>query len=58
VVEWADKALSILPAKHLLIKISYLSDTERSFQLEASGERYREIVKQLSGENGKTTFNF
>ena len=47
VVEWAEKALSILPKKHLLIKISYLSDTGRSFQMEPSGQRYSEIVAQL-----------
>ena len=47
VVEWAEKALSIMPTEHLLIKISYLSDTERSFQMEPNGERYLEIVAQL-----------
>ncbi len=47
VVEWAEKALSILPTEHLLIKIDYLSDTERSFQMEPTGQRYREIVAQL-----------
>ncbi len=47
VIEWAEKALSILPIEHLLIKISYLSDTGRSFQIEASGKRYLEIVTQL-----------
>ena len=47
VVEWADKALSILPPKHLLIKIGYLSDTERSFQIEAKGERYSEMIDRL-----------
>jgi tRNA threonylcarbamoyladenosine biosynthesis protein TsaE len=47
VVEWAEKALSILPKKHLLTKISYLSDTGRSFQMEPSGERYLKLVKQL-----------
>ncbi len=47
VVEWAEKALSILPAEHLLIKINYLSDTERSFQMKPSGQRYLEIVAQL-----------
>ena len=49
VVEWAEKALSIMPAEHLLIKIGYLSDTERSFRIEGVGERYTEIVKQLEG---------
>ncbi len=47
VVEWAEKALSILPRKHLLIKISYLSDTERSFMIEPSGKHYQEILTQL-----------
>jgi tRNA threonylcarbamoyladenosine biosynthesis protein TsaE len=47
VVEWAEKALSILPAEHLMIKINYLSDTERSFQMKPSGQRYLEIVAQL-----------
>lgn len=47
VVEWAEKALSILPEEHLLIRISYLAETERSFQMEPSGQRYREIVAQL-----------
>jgi tRNA threonylcarbamoyladenosine biosynthesis protein TsaE len=47
VVEWAEKALSILPTEHLLIKIDYLSDTERSFQMKPGGQRYLEIVAQL-----------
>ena len=32
VIEWAEKGLSVLPAEHLLIKIDYLSDNERSFE--------------------------
>ena len=47
VIEWADKALSILPTEHLLIKIDYLSDTGRSFQIQPGGKRYEEIVAQL-----------
>ena len=47
VVEWAEKALSILPREHLLIKISYLSDTGRSFQIKPSGQRYLEILAQI-----------
>ena len=47
VVEWAKKALSILPPEHLLIKIAFLSDTERSFQMKSSGQRYMEIIAQL-----------
>ncbi len=47
VVEWAEKGLSVLPAEHLLIQINYLSDTERSFQLKPSGQRYLEMLNQL-----------
>ena len=47
VVEWAEKALSILPEEHLLIEIGYLADTERRFQMEPSGQRYLEIATQL-----------
>lgn len=47
VVEWAEKALSILPTEHLLIRIGYLSDTGRSFQMEPRGQRYREMVARL-----------
>jgi tRNA threonylcarbamoyladenosine biosynthesis protein TsaE len=47
VVEWAEKGLSILPAEHLLVQISHLTDTERSFQFKPSGKRYSEIVEQL-----------
>ncbi|MFC2017537.1 tRNA (adenosine(37)-N6)-threonylcarbamoyltransferase complex ATPase subunit type 1 TsaE [Chloroflexota bacterium] len=47
VVEWAERGLSVLPTEHLLIQISYLSDTERNLQLEPSGKRHLEIVAQL-----------
>lgn len=47
VVEWAEKALSIMPANHLLIEINYLSDAERSFQLKPRGQRYRKIKEEL-----------
>ena len=49
VVEWAEKGLNMLPAEHLLIEISYLSDTERSFQLKPGGKRYKKIATQLKG---------
>jgi tRNA threonylcarbamoyladenosine biosynthesis protein TsaE len=47
VVEWAEKALSILPQENLLIKIDYLADTERSLHLQSRGKRYIEIVEGL-----------
>jgi len=47
VVEWAEKGLALLPEEHLLIEISYLSDTGRRLQLRPSGQRYREILARL-----------
>ncbi len=47
VVEWAEKALSILPVEHLMIEISYLSDTERSFKMKPSGQRYQEMLAEI-----------
>jgi len=47
VVEWAEKGISVLPAEHLLVQISYLSESERSFRLRSGAKRYREIIAQL-----------
>ncbi|MDD5038430.1 MAG: tRNA (adenosine(37)-N6)-threonylcarbamoyltransferase complex ATPase subunit type 1 TsaE [Dehalococcoidales bacterium] len=47
VVEWAGKALNILPEEHLLIDIGYLSDTERSLEMKSSGQRYQNILTEL-----------
>lgn len=47
VVEWAEKALNILPRKHLMMRIDYLSDTERIFRMESHGQRYSELAEQI-----------
>ena len=47
VVEWAEKALGLLPSEHLLIQMDFLSDTVRSLQLKPSGKRYQELLAQL-----------
>lgn len=47
VVEWAEKALSLLPPENLLIEMEYISDNERRLELKPSGKRYREMVVQL-----------
>jgi len=51
VVEWAEKALDLLPEEHLLIEIDYLGDMGRNLKLKPSGRRYRQIVEQLKGNN-------
>jgi len=47
VVEWAEKALSLLPPENLLIEMEYIADNERRLKLKPSGKRYREMVAQL-----------
>jgi tRNA threonylcarbamoyladenosine biosynthesis protein TsaE len=47
VVEWADKGLSLLPPEHLLVEMSYVSDTSRRLKLKARGKRYRQLVAEL-----------
>jgi len=47
VIEWAEKGLSILPAEHLLIKIDYPADTERTLEFIPHGKRYQKLVAQL-----------
>ena len=49
VIEWAEKGMGILPAEHLLIRIDYLNDNERSFEFIPRGKRYEKLVKELRG---------
>jgi len=47
VVEWAEKALRLLPTENLLIEMEYIADSERRLELKSSGQRYREMAAQL-----------
>jgi tRNA threonylcarbamoyladenosine biosynthesis protein TsaE len=47
VVEWAEKALKLLPPENLLIEMEYVSDSERRLIIKPSGQRYREMAAQL-----------
>jgi tRNA threonylcarbamoyladenosine biosynthesis protein TsaE len=47
VIEWAEKGLDILPDDHLLVKINYVSDIERSFEIEPKGERYVRLLEDV-----------
>jgi tRNA threonylcarbamoyladenosine biosynthesis protein TsaE len=53
VIEWAEKGFSVLPAEHLLIKINYVSDDERSFELLAQGKRYERLLSRIKSLNKK-----
>ena len=48
VLEWAEKAISILPRNFLLIRITYLSDSGRAFWLEPNGKRYEELADDIT----------
>jgi len=56
-VEWAEKALQILPSDNLLIKLHYVPDSpaKRSICLEPQGERYLKLVEQLKKERNILT---
>ncbi|MDD5189635.1 MAG: tRNA (adenosine(37)-N6)-threonylcarbamoyltransferase complex ATPase subunit type 1 TsaE [Dehalococcoidales bacterium] len=47
VIEWAEKGADILPDDHLLIKIKWVSDTERAFEITARGDRYHKLLEKL-----------
>ena len=48
VVEWAEKAIAVLPKEHLLIEMSFISDTSRTLDLKPSGHRYVAILSKLN----------
>jgi len=47
VVEWADRALDLLPQEHLLIRLEHLTGNGRRLRFEARGQRYVGLVEQL-----------
>ncbi len=47
VIEWAEKGADILPDDHLLIKIKWINDNERAFEITARGERYQKLLAKL-----------
>jgi tRNA threonylcarbamoyladenosine biosynthesis protein TsaE len=48
VIEWADRVESALPGDYLRIEIAPTGETSRSFQIEARGQRYQELLDALS----------
>jgi tRNA threonylcarbamoyladenosine biosynthesis protein TsaE len=47
VIEWAEKGLAVLPDDHLLVRIAYISENERSLEMEPRGRRYVSLLEQL-----------
>ncbi|VTR95273.1 p-loop family : Nucleotide-binding protein OS=Peptoniphilus indolicus ATCC 29427 GN=yjeE PE=4 SV=1: UPF0079 [Gemmata massiliana] len=47
IVEWADKVAAAFPVDHLRIEIEIVDTDRRRFQIQATGETYRDLLKQL-----------
>jgi tRNA threonylcarbamoyladenosine biosynthesis protein TsaE len=47
VIEWAERALEILPSERLWTMLRYQSDTVRELAFDGQGEHYRELVQRL-----------
>jgi tRNA threonylcarbamoyladenosine biosynthesis protein TsaE len=55
VIEWAEKGLNLMPSDFMLIRINYIDDIKRSFELEAKGTRYNKMIKELKAEKNLCT---
>lgn len=53
VVEWAEKAIGLMPPERMMVRIDYLSDTERRMRLIPLGTRYEQIVRRLKLERSE-----
>jgi tRNA threonylcarbamoyladenosine biosynthesis protein TsaE len=47
IVEWADKVEVTLPQEHLRIEIEIVDENQRRFEIEAVGEQYESLLRQL-----------
>lgn len=47
-VEWAERLGCLLPEERLTVLFSYLDDNSRNISFEPYGERYEEIVKNMT----------
>ncbi len=47
VIEWAEKAESLLPEEYLSIKLISLSENQRQISLNPLGQHYRKILKGI-----------
>ncbi len=47
-IEWADKILSLLPKELLFVSIAYEDKNLRTLEITGRGNRFEELVKELS----------
>jgi len=50
VVEWAERAVEILPDERLWITLLHLGDTNRRLEFQAFGERHRDLLRRFCAE--------
>ena len=50
VIEWADKAKTLLPEQYLKIKIQLEKDDARAINLEGHGERYDNFISDIKAK--------
>jgi tRNA threonylcarbamoyladenosine biosynthesis protein TsaE len=48
VIEWAEKGMQLMPDEHLLIRLAYAGENQRSMEVVARGERYRRMANELA----------
>ncbi len=48
VLEWAEKALSLLPVDYLQVRFEVLSARKRRLELSARGKAMTELVRKLN----------
>jgi tRNA threonylcarbamoyladenosine biosynthesis protein TsaE len=46
-IEWPERILEVLPHERLNLKLSWVSDIQRGFRLEALGARYEHLVDEF-----------
>jgi tRNA threonylcarbamoyladenosine biosynthesis protein TsaE len=46
-VEWAERAIDLFPADHILIEMAHVDTDDRSLHLIPSGQRYTELLDGL-----------
>ena len=46
-IEWPERILEVLPRERLNLKLTWVTDTKRSFRLEAAGARYERLLNEF-----------
>ncbi|HID86172.1 MAG TPA: tRNA (adenosine(37)-N6)-threonylcarbamoyltransferase complex ATPase subunit type 1 TsaE [Anaerolineae bacterium] len=47
VIEWAEKMKAVLPPERLWITLRHLDETKRGLLMEATGQRYEELLREF-----------